>query len=223
MKTAVVYQSNYSYVTKLYGPINDARIMSEMFKKLKYDNALISTKKPIAADTDIVFLSGHGTIINGQGTFLCPQKTRKRILTPNDYYVGSDLPPNALIILDSCFAGRFKGSTGKAKTINNEDYLRSVCSKSTNEFIHSGLLASTSNSYAQDIQLNGTWHGAFTLSMSILFNLIKAPLSIESFMDSIQKILYTLDVNQQTEYRILDQQSKAVSTFNQLITDIVGG
>lgn len=223
MKTAVIYQSNYSYCNKLYGPINDARIMSELFKKLKYENILVSNKRPIPDDIDIVYMSGHGTIINGQGAFLCPPKKRKKQLMPTDYYVGSELPSDALIILDSCFAGKFRDLMGKPKTINDDEPLRSIMSKSTQEFIHSGLLASTSNSYAQDIQLNGTWHGAFTLAFSILANLIRSPMSIEDYMNNVQKILYTLDINQQTEYRLLNPECKAINTFNQLILDIIGG
>lgn len=223
MNVAVIYQTNYNYCNKLYGPPNDAKIMVDFFKKLKYNCIVISNKQKLPSNLDIIYMSGHGTIVNGEGVFLCPPKRRKRQLTPNDYYTGAELPSDALIILDSCFAGKFRDLTGKPKTINSDEPLRSVMSRSTQEFIHSGLLASTSNSYAQDIQLNGAWHGAFTLAFSILSNLIKHPLGIQEFMDNIQKILYTLDINQQTEYRLLNSECKAITVFNQLIIDVVGG
>lgn len=224
MKVAIIYQSVYSYVTKLYGPPNDARLMEQLFKKLGYDTKIIKEKTKIDDDVDIVYMSGHGTVINGEGVFLCPKRNRKKVLKPTDYYVGSELPSKAFIILDACFAGKFKDvtkSTIRHKTTTKDTVtLKSNYDRAITDFIHTGIMASTQNSYASDIQVDSIWNGAYTLVLNILANVIDSSVSISELSSKIQKILNTLCIAQEVTFRITPDADKAILTYNQFIKDL---
>lgn len=225
MKVAVIYQSVYSYVNKLYGPPNDAKLMESLFRKLGYDVLVIKEKRAIPDDIDIVYMSGHGTVINGEGVFLCPKKNRKKVLKPTDYYVGSELPEKSLIILDACFAGKFRDvhkSTIRHKTTSKEPIqLKSNYDRAISQFMHTGLMASTQNSYASDLQVDSTWNGAYTLVFNMIMSIIDGHMSISTLSNKIQRILNTLEINQEVTFRITDDADKAIVVYNQFIKDII--
>lgn len=196
MKAAVIYQNNYSRMNKLAGPAADAREINDMFVRCGIDSTVYSSKPTDLAGNDIVFMSGHGSVIEEEGIFLCPQKDYRRKLRDIDYIKGSDVPENAIVLLDACFSAAFRAELDK-KLIKGISMRATGFPNKVLGDIHSGLFASTATTMAQDAYIHSHYHGAFSYALMVVVKIgMSENTTLERLFEMMTYVLQTTQIAQ---------------------------
>lgn len=218
MQAAAIYQSNYRNMVSLKGPKNDAIEITNLLNACGIETKIFSSKPPDLEKYDIVFMSGHGTTMDNEGTFICPQPDFRGKFRPHDYIHGHELKNDSFVILDACYSGKFKDSECHKSVIKGIQLKNESAPNKTISDIHEGFFASTAVTLAQDICISDHWHGAFTFAFLVVCRMgIPSNISMSRFLEMMKAVLISSHTNQLISIKQVNKNSYGEEVYQYLI------